>query len=172
MLMKPCLIELSLSAAQRDGEKRTKLDKGSIKEKLERKKNKKPEESDHLALRILFFPKREDYWDGQKRKKTSWPLPAEYQQRVEIPKLGSPFHLDKYTYTNRRPGFLRTLRLGSMHAADYLRKQQMEIGFPSIFDVDIYEWKKVNWPEFAAQDRAEKEHTQSKSVVSYSTGGS
>jgi hypothetical protein len=53
------------------------------------------------------------------------------------------------------------LQLLSMHEADYLRTQ-MEIEFPSIFDVDIYEWKKANWPEFAAQDRAEKEHTQSK----------
>ncbi|KAE8391174.1 hypothetical protein BDV23DRAFT_182700 [Aspergillus alliaceus] len=54
-----------------------------------------------------------------------------------------------------------TYRLGSMHEADYLRTQ-MEIEFPSIFDVDIYEWKKANWLEFTAQDRAEKEHIQSK----------
>ncbi|GAB1199548.1 hypothetical protein APSETT444_008898 [Aspergillus pseudonomiae] len=54
-----------------------------------------------------------------------------------------------------------TYRLGSMHEADYLRTQ-MEIEFPSIFDVDIYEWKKANWSAFPAQDRAEKEHIESK----------
>ncbi|RHZ62718.1 hypothetical protein CDV55_105969 [Aspergillus turcosus] len=54
-----------------------------------------------------------------------------------------------------------TYRLGSMHEADYLRTQ-MEIEFPSIFDVDIYSWKKANWSGLAGQDKAKKEDFESK----------
>ncbi|KAB8227606.1 uncharacterized protein BDW43DRAFT_316659 [Aspergillus alliaceus] len=47
-----------------------------------------------------------------------------------------------------------TSRLGQMHEAEYLRAQ-MRLDFPSIFDVDIYEWKVANW--YTAEDREIKD---------------
>lgn len=57
------------------------------------------------SLRLLFFPRKEDYWLNGKRRKTAWPLSNEFQVN-SLPKITPPYSADNCLFQHRRPGFL------------------------------------------------------------------
>jgi hypothetical protein len=65
-------------------------------------------------LRLLFFPKREDYWTeftngSVQRRKQPFPISSDYSSKLELPKLESPIVIQNQEFANRRPGFLVNL---------------------------------------------------------------
>ena len=57
------------------------------------------------SLRLLFFPRKEDYWLNGKCWKTAWPLSNEFQVN-SLPKITPPYSADNCLFQHRRPGFL------------------------------------------------------------------
>ncbi|GES61718.1 ubiquitin-conjugating enzyme E2 27 [Aspergillus terreus] len=64
-------------------------------------------------LRLLFFPKPEDYWvqsDASTPKRNQpFPISNEYAGNLRFPKLESPIVIQNQEFTYRRPGFLANL---------------------------------------------------------------
>lgn len=61
-------------------------------------------------LCLLFFPERDDYWEGKRKQKARWPRPPDYQEKIELPKLSKPFISKGKELGTRRPNFLVELK--------------------------------------------------------------
>lgn len=52
-------------------------------------------------LRVLFFPTREDYFDGETRRRAPWRI-----RDGSLPRLSKPFSTKEHTFHFRRSEFL------------------------------------------------------------------
>jgi len=57
-------------------------------------------------LRLLFYPRCEDYWLNNKKRKNPWPLPPNYRNE-QLLRLSTPCQTNYYRFDWRRPGFLK-----------------------------------------------------------------